>query len=185
MNQTPKIILVLTPANGQLIITGRLTNAGEEIISHCILSKIFVYQVLELLTDDACQVIECQSEFYTWTDSNGLDKEMDSLTITALILQRLCPHHKVDMYSEIGKVKKMTIAQYENNVSHYFDATKSLKLYIDSKDATAYTDDALVCDIFAQLKHKMLTSDFKQEFTSSGKVLANGQGDCYRPISHG
>jgi hypothetical protein len=166
MNQKPKIILNPTQANEQLTTTGRLTNTGKEITSWSILSKILAYQVLELLTDDACQVIEHQSEFYTWTDSNGLDKEMDGLTITAIILRCLHPHHKVYMSSEIGKVKKMTIAQYDNDVNLYFDAIKSPKVQIDRKDAMAYTDDAFVHDIFAQLKNKMLPSYFKQEFTS-------------------
>jgi hypothetical protein len=91
---------------------------------------------------------------------------MYSLTITAIILQCLRPHHKVHMYPEIEKVKKMTIAQYDNNINIYFDTIKSLKLQIDSEDEMAYTNDAFVCDIFAQLKNEMLPSDFKQEFPS-------------------
>jgi hypothetical protein len=56
-----------------------------------------------MLFDDAPKVIECQSEEYTWNDMNGLDEEMDGMTITALTLQHLRPHHKVDMYSKIGR----------------------------------------------------------------------------------
>ncbi len=70
-----KIILDLTQANGHLTTMGRLTKAGKGIITRCILSKILAYQVFEILTDDASQVIDCQSELYTWKDSYGLDKE--------------------------------------------------------------------------------------------------------------
>jgi hypothetical protein len=43
---------------------------------------------------------------------------------------------------------------------------KSIKLQIDQKDSSAYTDDAFVRDLFLQLKHESLPSDFKNEFTS-------------------
>jgi hypothetical protein len=36
---------------------------------------------------------------------------MDGMTILALVIRRLRPHHKVDMYAEIGLVKKLTLAQ--------------------------------------------------------------------------
>ncbi len=119
-----------------------------------------------MLTDDARKVIKRQSTEYTWKDMNGLDEEMDGMTIVALILKRLCPHHKVDMYSEIGAVKKMTIAQFDNDINLFFDSIKSVKLQIDSKDPLAYTDDAFVCDIFVQLKNELLPTGFKNEFTS-------------------
>jgi hypothetical protein len=40
---------------------------------------------------------------------------MDGLTLVALNLRRLRPHHKVDMYAEIGKAKKLTVAQFDND----------------------------------------------------------------------
>jgi hypothetical protein len=52
-------------------------------------SKIFAYQILSMLSDDACKVIECQSKEYTWMDASGLDKEMDGMTILALVLWHL------------------------------------------------------------------------------------------------
>ncbi len=119
-----------------------------------------------MLSDDACKVIEHQSEEYTWTDVSGLDEEMDGMTILALVLWRLQPHHKVDMYSKIGAVKKMTITQYDNNINLFFDSIKSVKLQIDSKDPMAYTDDAFVCNIFVQLKNDLLLHDLKSKFTS-------------------
>ncbi len=66
------------------------------------------------------------------------------MTIVALILRRLCPHHKVDMYAEIGDVKQFTLAQYVNNDHFFCNAINNKKLAIDMKDPTAYTDDSLV-----------------------------------------
>ncbi len=99
-------------------------------------------------------------------DANDVDKEIDGMTNTALILWRLRPHHKVDMYSEIGAIKKMTIAQFDNDINLFFNAIRSSKLQIYSKDPSAYTGDAFVCNIFSQLKNKMLPYDFRSEFTS-------------------
>jgi hypothetical protein len=91
---------------------------------------------------------------------------MDGMTIVALVLRHLCPHHKVDMYAEIGNVKKLTLAQYDNDVHLYCDAINSKKLAIDMKDPTAYTANSLVQDLFQAFKHDSLPSDIKSEFTS-------------------
>jgi hypothetical protein len=165
-NQTPRVICELTQADGELTATGQLTAVGKEVIQKRLHSKILAFQILAMLSDDACKVIECLSEGYTWKDMNGLDKEMDGMTITALTLWHLQPHHKVDMYSKIGAVKKMTLAQYDNDINLFFNSIKSVKLQINSKDPMAYTDDAFVCDIFVQLKNTLLPHNFKSEFTS-------------------
>jgi hypothetical protein len=68
------------------------------------------------------------------------------------------------MYSEITKVKKQSIAMYDNDVQLFFDAIKYLKLHIDQKDPTAYTEDAFIRDIFMQLKHNSLPAEFWIEF---------------------
>ena len=166
-DQNPKAIEELTQANGELTARGALTATGKKIIQQRILSKILAHQTLALLTDEARQVIEQQADLYTWKDPSGVeDDEMDGLTIVALILRRLRPHHKVDMYAEIGKAKKLTVAQFDNDIHLFFDAMKTFKLQIDQKDSMAYTDDAFVRDIFIQLKDETLPTDFKHEFTS-------------------
>ncbi len=119
-----------------------------------------------MLSDDARKVIERQFEEYTWYDNDGPDKEMDGQIILALILKRFQPHYKVDMYSEIGTIKKMTIAQFDNDINLFCDSIKSVKLHINSKDPNAYTDEAFVRDIFVQVKNELLPHDFKSEFTS-------------------
>jgi hypothetical protein len=70
------------------------------------------------------------------------------------------------MYAEIGKAKKLTVAQFDNDIHLFFDAMKSIKVQIDQKDSSAYTDDAFVCDLFLQLKDELLPSDSKHEFTA-------------------
>jgi hypothetical protein len=164
--QTPRVIRELLQVDGELTATGRLTTTGKEVIQKRLHSKIFASQLLSMLSDDARKVIERQFEEYTWYDNDGPDEEMDGQIILALILKRLRPHYKVDMYSEIGTIKKMTIAQFDNDINLFCDSIKSVKLQIDSKDPSAYTDEAFVRDIFVQVKNELLPHDFKSEFTS-------------------
>ncbi len=86
-DQNPKEMFELMAANGNLTNTGRLNTAEKKVVQQRILSKILAHQTLAMLTDEACQVIEQQSDVFTWKDPTGNeDKEMDGLTIIALIL---------------------------------------------------------------------------------------------------
>jgi hypothetical protein len=124
----------------------------------------FGHHLLKLLTDSAHQAIEQQSSIYTWISQSGNKEEVDGLTILALILARIFSNFKVDMYAEIPKMKKLTIAQHDNNVQLYFDAVQFLKLQIDQKDPNAYTEDAYIRDIFIHLKHDSLPAEFRLKF---------------------
>jgi hypothetical protein len=95
---------------------------------------------------------------------DGKEEEMDGLTILAIVLNRIRPHYKVDMYLEIDKLKKETLEQYDNNVDLYFNSVRYHKLQIDQKNPAAYTDDQFVRDIFKQLKGEQLPSAFRLEF---------------------
>jgi hypothetical protein len=154
----------LTPANGFMSTAGNLNALGKGIVLKRMHSKFLGHHLLKLLTDSARQAIEQQSSLYTWTSNSGMEEEIDGLTVLALILSRICPNFKVDLYAEITKVKKLTIAQHDNDVQLYFNAVKFLKLQIDQKDPTAYTEDAYIRDIFLQLKNDSLPAEFKLEF---------------------
>ncbi len=132
-NQTPRVICELTQANEELTATGWLTAVGKEVIQKRLHSKILAFQILAMLSDDARKMIECQSEEYTRKDMSGFDEEMDGMTITALTLWRLQPHHKVDMYSKISAVEKMTLAEYDNDINLFFDSIKSVKLKLTAR----------------------------------------------------
>jgi hypothetical protein len=93
---------------------------------------------MELLTDSAHQAIEQHSDFYTWVSQNGHKEEVDGLTILALILACVCPNFRVDMYTEITKVKKLTVAQYDNDIQLSFGAS-SFSSFILIKRILPYT----------------------------------------------
>jgi hypothetical protein len=86
-DQNRKEIFELTAANGNLTNNGHLNTAGKKVIQQQFFSKILAHKTLAMLTDEACQVIEWQSDLFTWKDPTGTeDKEMDGLTNVALIL---------------------------------------------------------------------------------------------------
>jgi hypothetical protein len=134
----------LTVANGGLVCVNALSEKGKELVLEQMHSKFLGHQIIELLAPSARQVIEQHTNLYTWISQNGRKEDVDGLTILALILARIRPNFKVDMYSEITKVKKLTIPQYDNDVQLFFDSIKFSKLHIDQKDPTAYTEDAFI-----------------------------------------
>jgi hypothetical protein len=112
----PNTIAKLTKADGFIDVGGDLTEEGKQVFLAQMYSKFLGHHLLELLTDSAHQAIEQQSSIYTWISQSGTEEEVDGLTILALILAWICPNFKVDMYAEITKVKKLTIAQHDNDV---------------------------------------------------------------------
>ena len=116
----------LTVANGGLVRVGTLTEEGKELVMKQMHSKILGHQLMELVAPSARQSIAQHAHLFTWISQHGREEEVDGLTLVALILSRVRPNFKVDMYSEISKVKQLTIAQYDNDVQLFFDAIKFL-----------------------------------------------------------
>jgi hypothetical protein len=149
----------LSQANGTLNNAGNSTAEGKKLILEQMHFKFLGYQILELLTDLSHQANQQQSSLYTWVTADRKEEEVVGLTILALILACICPNFKVDMYTKITKVKKITIAQYGNDVQFYFDAVQFLKLQIDQKDPTAYTTmHSLGIFFFKSIKSPFLLS---------------------------
>jgi len=112
---TSNTIEPLTVANGGLVRAGTLSDKGKELVLERMHSKFLGHQIMELLTPSARQAIQQHTNLYTWVSQNEREEEVDGLTLFATILARIRPNFKVNMYSEITKVKKLTIAQYDND----------------------------------------------------------------------
>jgi len=158
--QIPQTIKEMTIANGLAMTPTNLkpTKSGEVLQLTRMHSKFMVHQLMSLLTPTARQAVEQLKELYTWCTPDGKEEEMDGLTILAIVLNRVRPHYKVDMYLEIDKLKKETLEHYDNNVDLYFDSVCYHKLQIEQKNPSAYTDDQFVRDLFnfKQLKGEQL-----------------------------
>jgi hypothetical protein len=107
-NKRPQLICEMTIANGLAMTPSNLKPSkpdGENLQMACMHSKFLAHQLLESLSSAACQSIKQPKKLHTWTSQDKKDKEMDGLTILALMVNHICPHYKVNMYLEIKKIK--------------------------------------------------------------------------------
>jgi hypothetical protein len=164
--QMPQTIKEMTIANGLAMTPTNLkpSKLGEILQLTRMHSKFMAHQVMALLTLTARQAVEQLKGLYTWCTPDGKEEEMDGPTVLAIILNRIRPHYKVNMYLKIDKLKKETLEQYDNNVDLYFDSVRYHKVQIDQKNPAAYTDDQFVRDLFKKLKSKQFPLAFRLEY---------------------
>ena len=138
--QTPQTIKEMTIANGLAMTptNHKPSKSGEILQLTRMHSKFMAHQVMALLTPTARQAVEQLKGLYTWCTPDDKEEEMDGPTVLAIILNRIRPHYKVNMYLEINKLKKETLEQYDNNVDLYFDSVRYHKVQIDQKNPAAY-----------------------------------------------
>ncbi len=108
-NQNPKVIQELTQADGYLTTAGRLTVIGKAIIQEQIHSKILAHQAMAMLSNEACQVIERQSNQFVWKDENAINKEMDGLIIVHLFFGIFVLITKLTCTQRLGKSRSLLL----------------------------------------------------------------------------
>ena len=146
----PKVIRNLNV--GTEVVAGAITTTGKNVLRDRMHSKILARQVVELLDEDARRSIMLEAAKYTWTSPDGRETEQDGLVILALVLARVKPHYKADMFMEVQKLKNLTLKQFGGDVNLYFDEMKRGKQRIDQKDRHFYPGDQYVKDLLTQLK---------------------------------
>lgn len=148
-----QVLEPLTVARGEVTnhVPPRLTQLGRNRMRDRTQSSNMGYQALALLSNAARTSIELHKKEYTWTSADRRDVEYDGATIVTLILSRLKPHYKVDLFAEISECKAMKLSDFKNVVPDYFDALQNKKIAIDQKSTTAYTEDAYIRDILTEL----------------------------------
>ena len=105
-----------------------------------------------LLSEDAQRSIALEHEKYEWKSADGREVENDGIVLLALILVRVKPHYKADMFEEVNKLKSLTLKQTGNDINQYFDAMRRGKQRCDEKDKNFYSNDQFIRDILTQLK---------------------------------
>ena len=140
-------------ANGNITnhVPPRYTPDGKDLVRDRMQSKILSHQVMQLFDEDGQRTLEIESDLFTWSSVDGRETKRDGASLVALILSRIKPHYHVDMWSEMKKIKELTLKQFENDPVKYLDEMKLKKLLIDEKDSRTYSDSSYVKDIFAQL----------------------------------
>ena len=154
----------IRPLRNQVeIVGGNITNRGKDLMRDRMHSKFLAVQVLALLDDDAQEALQLDRALFTWTSADGRDTELCGVTILAIVMSRLKPHYKVDLFAEVEKIKAINLAQFGTNLLEYFDAVKQSKKLIDSKSKKMYSDDMFLQDLFKQLKNAPVDS-FVQKY---------------------
>ena len=120
--------------------------------------NFMAHQIMSILDKSVVRAILLHKNDHTWRSADGLDIEVSGLTLCSIIMTRMKPHYKVDIYTKIGYAKAMKLSNYKFNVSAFLDAMKEIKLKTNEKDANTYTNDAFVHDIFFQLKEAPVKS---------------------------
>ena len=64
------------------------------------------HQLMAILNKSAVCMVQLRKSDYTWTSADGLHIEVSGLILCAIIMARLKPHYKVDIYTEIGMKKR-------------------------------------------------------------------------------
>ena len=162
-----QVLMPLTNARGEITNHNppRLTQRGQSRMRDRIQSSNLGFQALALLSDTARTSIELQAKKYIWQSADRRDKECDGVTVLAIIIGRLKPHYKVDLFAEIQICKDMTLAQFKEVVPDYFDALQDKKVSIDQKSATAYPEDTFIRDILNALSASSVET-FAKEYES-------------------
>ena len=86
-------------------MANNVTALGKNLLRDRTHSKILAAQLWRLLSDDAQRSVALEHAKYKWTSADGREVENDGLVLLALILTRVKPHYKADMFEEVNKLK--------------------------------------------------------------------------------
>ena len=71
--------------------------------------KFMAHQIMSILDKSVvCVVLLCKAN-YTWMSADGCDVEVCGLVLCAIIMARVKPHYKVDMYTKIGNAEALKV----------------------------------------------------------------------------
>ena len=111
----PEARKVIRPLqNGTEVVGNNITALGKNVLRDRMQSKILAAQLWHLLSDDAQRSIALEPDKYEWRSADGREVENDGIVLLALILARVKPHCKADMFDEVNKLKSTTLKQKGN-----------------------------------------------------------------------
>ena len=142
-------------ARGELIANGaaagHLNAEGRQKFLSRLHSKYLATQALALLSAKARKTILLKAPQFNWKNPASHSTEYDGLTVVHLILKRLRPNYKVNIFYETKKVHETKLKAFGNNVPDYLDEVDRLRTDILLKDATVYPENTYINDLFNAL----------------------------------
>ena len=153
-----------------------LNRLGKALFKKRQCSKCLAHHCLGLLSKKTKASIMLHEKEFEWFDTDSGESGYDGLTILLFILQRLRPNYIVDVFKELEKIKKISLADYKGNLCEWLDAMDEKKTIISLKDRDAYTDRAYTKDLLDGMLEAKCTS-FKTEILRMKMRWMNGNPD--------
>ena len=144
---------------------------------------------MQFFDKDGQRTLETEKDMCTWVLANGRETKRNGTLLVSMILSRIKPHFRVDMWTKIKKIKELTLKQFGNDPVKYLDEMKMKKLLIDEKDPNACSENVYVKDMFAQLMLTPVDSyalGYEQMHTHwlRGKEVVMSNSLCCEAIVH-
>ena len=85
---------------------------------------------------------------YEWLHDGSGETIQDGLTLATIILQKMRPNVRINVFNEILKIKQLKLDQYGNNVTTWLTKMEEKYINIELKVPGSYNDDQYILDIF-------------------------------------
>jgi len=143
-----KQIIALSQAHGE-VTGGRLNDLGKKLFMWHKRMAWLGHHCLTLLTIEVRAMIMVRKQMmYTWYDPESGETIKDGLIILFLILQKIRPNVRINVFNEISKLKELKPKQFNFNIVQWLSELKAKRLSIELKIPGAYHNNQFIMDIF-------------------------------------
>ena len=101
------------------------------------------------MTDAEKRVINTYVTIYDHYNPYTGETAYDVPTILSIIFQTMRRNVRVDVLNEIGTMKDVTLASFNNNVIEWISRMEMKRINIELKIPGAYEDDQFLVDVYA------------------------------------
>ena len=149
-NVIPHAIEDLSAARGELTagVRGTLNDEGKKIFLLRWRSTMMAHHCIQLLTPEAQGLMKIYQSQFEWFHDGSGETIQDGLTLATLILQKMRPNVKINVFNEIMKIKQLKLDQFGNNVTTWLTKMEEKRINIELKVPGSYHDDQYIMDIF-------------------------------------
>ena len=144
----PRVIVPLSNARGELGVANVITTVGKALFLKRWRSIMMANHALQSLTPAARMAIKTGEEWYEWYNDDTGETAQDGLTVITLILQKMRPDVRINVFNELARIKTIALAQHSNSIVEWTTAMEQSRISIALKCPGAYPDDQYIMDLF-------------------------------------
>ena len=145
----PHEIQDLSNARGEVEngVRGDLNAQGKLVFIKRWRSRMLATHALKSLTPEAVKSLQTNQGVYEWYHPISGETAEDGLTVMAIILQKMRPNVKINVFNEISKIKRLDLSAHGGNITAWSSAMEAKRATIELKIPGAYDDDQFMMDI--------------------------------------